>query len=350
MWIGAGALGERDGRVALYRRERLAALLASVESAEALASLSPAASRVHAALAARGASFFSEIAAVCAASPSISSQEVERGLWDLVWQGLVTNDTFAPLRARQKPPPARARRPGRNAPPSATSGRWSLVRSLLREAVSPTELLHRRTVTLLERHGIVSRESLDGESLPGGFGAIYPVLREMEEMGRVRRGHFWLGASSAQFALAGVVDRMRAFRACPANPEAILLASLDPAQPWGAQLDWPAVQAGRPRRAVGSAVVLVDGKPSLFVERGGRSLLVFRSSSRRDDTAIDSEDARVLVALRALAAGAERLGVKRLAVEQIDGEPARSAGLAPVFEQAGFRVGYRGYEIERLRR
>jgi ATP-dependent Lhr-like helicase len=348
VWIGAGAIGERDGRVALFRRERLAGSGpgASIERGAAPEAPSPLALRIQDALAARGASFFSELVAAC---PGHAASAIEQALWSLVWQGLVTNDTFAPLRARRTPTPKRPRRPGRHAPPSSTAGRWALVAPLFEEGGSPTELLHRRVLSLLERHAIVSRESLEGEAIAGGFGAIYPVLREMEEAGRVRRGHFCAGASSAQFALPGVVDRLRAFRGRPASPQAVLLASLDPAQPYGAQIPWPALRSGRARRAVGTAVVLVDGAPVLFVERGGRSLLSFADAfSDALDDAVG--DARGLAALSALAVGAGRLGVKRLSIEQVDGAPAREASFAALFERAGFRVGYRGYEIDRLKR
>ena len=359
VWVGAGALGERDGRVALYRRERLPSSVTNPPSISPSTTIptstttttptsSPAALRIRDELAKRGASFFAELVSACVGIPS---KDLEHGLWELVWQGLVSNDTFAPLRARRRPPASRGRRasrPGRHAPPSATSGRWSLVSpretSLAPDTRSATERLHQRALVLLARHGIVSRESLDGAAEPGGFSAIYPVLREMEELGLVRRGHFCEGASSAQFALPGVVDRLRAFRARPASPQAVLLSSLDPAQPFGAQLPWPSTPAGRPRRAVGTAVVLVDGAPVLFVERAGRRLLSFATSER------ESGEGRLLAAIHALVAGMGRLGVKRIAVEQVDGEPARHAPFAALFLQAGFREDYRGYEIERTRR
>ncbi|MEZ4281279.1 MAG: DEAD/DEAH box helicase [Myxococcota bacterium] len=349
VWIGAGAIGERDGRIALHRRERLAGADPSAPGApgkpgEANDPLTPIEARIHAGLERRGASFFSEIASeIRASDPGTPAPAIEAGLWGLVWRGLVTNDTFAPLRARRAPRAKRPRRPGRHAPPSSTAGRWSLVAPLLAanpgEADSPTERLHRRVLGLLDRHAIVSRESLDGESLPGGFSAIYPVLREMEEAGRIRRGHFSAGASSAQFALPGAVDRLRGFRARPAIPQAVLLASTDPAQPWGAQLPWPALAKGRARRAIGTAVVLVDGAPLLLVERGGRSLSLFVDPITR-------QDERLLAALRALAVGASRLGVKRLAVEQVDGSPARESTIAGLFERAGFRTAYRGFELD----
>ena len=344
VWIGAGAIGERDGRIMLYRRERLVGadpreLSEPGKKEETAGTLTPIEVQIQAGLERRGASFFSEIAGeIRARDPGTPAPLIEAGLWALVWRGLVTNDTFAPLRARRAPPARRPRRPGRHAPPSSTAGRWSLVAPLLAprdgEADSSTVRLHRRVLALLDRHAIVSRESLDGELLPGGFSAIYPVLREMEEAGRVRRGHFSAGASSAQFALPGAVDRLRGFRARPATPLAVLLVSTDPAQPFGAQLPWPALRKGRARRAVGTAVVLVDGEPLFFVERGGRSLATFEGrgpdavssrAARRDatDQATADSEQRLLAGLRALASSAGRLGVKRLAVEQVDGGRAR---------------------------
>jgi ATP-dependent Lhr-like helicase len=190
----------------------------------------------------------------------------------------------------------------------------------------------------------VSRESLASESERGGFGAIYPVLRELEEVGRVRRGHFSVGSTSAQFALPGAVDRLRAARERPASPAAILLASLDPAQPYGASLPWPDGQGGRPRRAVGTSVVLVDGRPVLFVEGGGRQVLCFDGVAESE---AEFEEA-LLAALRELAANVGRLGVRRLAVLRIDGEPALLSGRAPLFMRAGFRASDRGLEVDRL--
>jgi ATP-dependent Lhr-like helicase len=286
----------------------------------------------------RGASFFAEL---------VEGLEVEPGeapfdaLWDLVWRGLVTNDTFAPLRALGRRPRAK-RRPGRRAPPVATAGRWSLVSNLLRDPPSETRRLHARALLVLDRHGIVSREVMTIENRVGGFGVVYPVLREMEETGRVRRGHFVAGLSSAQFAAPGAVDRLRSLRSAGEHPQAILLAATDPAQPYGVQLAWPTTRrsGGRPRRAVGARVVLVDGRPSLFVEAGGVRALTF------EDDATPSGRTRLDRALRALVADSARLGRKRLHLEEIDGEKARGSGLADAFLRAGFRAGHRGLEFD----
>lgn len=215
---------------------------------------------------------------------------------------------------------------------------------------------------LLDRHGIVSRETLESEREPGGFSAILPVLRALEEAGRVRRGHFIAGGTSAQFALPGAVDRLRAARAVEKTPQAVLLASLDPAQPYGATLPWPAAPGGRPRRAVGTTVVLVDGRATLFVERGGRQLVCFAPESTAevgeaaaqgvaaaaDPSSADGHPARLLAALRLLARSVARLGLRRLAVTRIDGEPALRSPLAPLLRSAGFRESERGFEADRL--
>jgi ATP-dependent Lhr-like helicase len=337
VWIGHGAIGERDGRVALYRRDRVATLFDLPTEAPVL---TPAHEAILQHLRDRGASFFNEIAQ---SLDTTSGEAPFSALWDLVWLGLVTNDTFAPLRAlATKAPPHRRR--GRHAPPSATAGRWSLVAPLLQIAPSATERLHARALLYLDRQGVVARDAMAGETQVGGFGAVYPMLREMEESGRVRRGHFIEGLSSAQFAAPGAVDRMRSMRVPSDRPVGVLLAATDPAQPYGSVLDWPATRrgAGRPRRAVGAGVVLVDGRPSLFVDGGGQRFLCF------EDETDEGGAARLAIALRAFVGSSVRLGRGRRVVEEIDAEPARRSGLAPLFVRAGFRSGYRGLELDRL--
>ena len=339
VWVGCRAIGEKDGRVALYRRDRIATLF---ETPPEQPPFSPVEAGILEILDTRGASFFTELLENVEAP---SRDEVFEALWSLVWRGLVTNDTFAPLRALGSSPPSHRRRgrPGRRTPASATSGRWSLVASLLTNPKTATERLHARTLLYLERHGIVSREAMAIEAQTGGFSSIYPVLREMEEAGRVRRGHFALGLTSAQLAVPGAVDRLRALRKVDLGEPAVFLAATDPAQPYGALLAWPQVRRGqgRPRRAVGAAVVLVDGLLCLFIDGGGRRVLSFC-----DETS-DSGGSRLERGLRSFAASVERLGQKQLRVEEIDGEKARSSKLADAFGRAGFRVGYRGLEIDR---
>ena len=136
-----------------------------------------------------------------------------------------------------------------------------------------TERLHATAVALLERHGLLTREAIRGEGVPGGFAGMYKVLKAMEEAGRVRRGYFVAGMGGAQFAVPGAVDRLRAFREPPPRPDVCVLAATDPANAYGVALPWP---VKGPQRAAGAYVVLVDGLPSLYLEKGGRSLVALR--------------------------------------------------------------------------
>jgi ATP-dependent Lhr-like helicase len=263
-------------------------------------------------------------------------------LWDLVWAGEVTNDTLAPVRAalggaaRRRSPRGRPR-PGRLArlgPPTA-AGRWSLVAPLLEPAPSATEAVTARSRALLERYGVVTREAVLAEGAPGGFAAVYGVLKAMEETGAVRRGYFVAGLGAAQFALPGALDRLRDLRGEPVDDPArplaapLVLAATDPANPYGAALAWPA-SAGRPTRTAGAHVVLVDGEPAVWVERGGRRLVTFPAAGRGDHW------------VGALVGLVDDRRATRLVVESIDGASAAASPLAPALRAAGFRDGYRG--------
>ena len=245
-------------------------------------------------------------------------------LWDLVWAGEVTNDTFAPLRllgagARKR---ARGGRLPRLNPPRA-AGRWSLTADLRGAESSPTERLHALAGVLLQRHGVVTREAVLAEGTPGGFSGVYPVLRAMEESGRIRRGYFIDGLGASQFALPGAVDRLRALR--EHDGRIVALAATDPAHAYGIVVPWPA-SAGRPARAAGAYVVLESGELKLFLERGGRSLLTF-----------GTVDVGHLAALAAAAAAAGRVELLK-----VDGTGVHESGLLPALREAGFKSSPRG--------
>jgi ATP-dependent Lhr-like helicase len=332
VWVGAGALGERDGRIALYRRER-AGLLVDPPAVPADLGATQRAMLEH--LERRGASFFAEL---LHAAGSATERDALDALWDLVWAGLVTNDTFAPLRALAIR--GEKRRPGKHAPTQAT-GRWSLVAQLVAANADPTRRAHARALVLLDRWGVVARDALAAESIAGGFSAVYPVLRAMEEAGKIRRGHFVEGLGSAQFAFAGAVDQLRAARERAAGPDAVLLAASDPAQAYGAVLPWPAPRSqnvGQPRRSAGSSVVLVDGELALYVDRGGRQALSFSAIGEGEALA------RAASALRELLADRRR---RSLRIERIDGDDALDSPLRPAFEAAGFRAEYKGLALDR---
>ncbi|MHB8662646.1 MAG: Lhr family helicase [Acidimicrobiales bacterium] len=269
VWVGAGPLGRDDGRVMLFLRDRAGPLIASVPQARAPDG--PEQDRIRSVLDARGACFFRELMGTDDAGTLDA-------LWDLVWAGEVTNDSFAPVRAFRSP-----RRSGRSRPrpgslsalgPPRAQGRWTLTaRELRSQAVDPTAAAHARTVALLERHGVLTREAVRGEGSPGGFAAVYPVLRAMEEAGRIRRGYFVAGLGGAQFAMPGAVDRLRRFR--DSSDEALLLAATDPANAYGLALPWPTRGL---QRAAGAYVITMGGIGCLYLERGGRSLVALRDT------------------------------------------------------------------------
>jgi ATP-dependent Lhr-like helicase len=336
VWIGRGALGERDGRIALFRRERAPLL---VDPPETPAGLGPLESAILTRLEERGASFFAELSSACGAPPI---GEMLDALWSLVWAGLVTNDTFAPLRALSaRRQIARGRRS-----PGALAGRWSLVRAVLAGGADAAAQAQARAQMLLDRYGVLSRDAVAAEALPGGYAALYPLLRALEEAGRVRRGHFVEGLGGAQFALADAVEALRAARSPDGAAEAAascVLAASDPANPFGVLLPWPASRlgaAGAPRRAAGATLVIEGGEPLLYLDRGGARAVSFAGAS---------DAGRALRAVRALARlfGDRRRAMVR--IEEIDGQPARASSLAPTFVQAGFRADYKGLVLERAR-
>ncbi|MEX1073129.1 MAG: DEAD/DEAH box helicase [Chloroflexota bacterium] len=345
VWIGRGPLGRDDGRVALFRRDR-AELLASAgafEPGERPDSATHDAIRQH--LSHRGASFFGPLRS--AVRDAGNDEEVLDALWDLVWSGEVTNDTLAPLRALALPRSrSRSTRPGRPAgtgPPRA-AGRWSLVADLVGEGRSPTERGHAQALALLERHGVVTREAVLAEGLAGGFASVYPVLKAMEEAGRARRGYFVEGLGAAQFAMPGAVDRLRAARDIDAEggPAILLLAAADPAQPYGASLPWPR-QGDDDRlpllRVPGAYVVLADGAPVLYVERGGRGLLTLPAFAANDVAAA------AVGALRLLLAPAGPM--RELRLDRVDRVPPAESALAEALRAIGFRPSYRSWLLKR---
>jgi ATP-dependent Lhr-like helicase len=186
---------------------------------------------------------------------------------------------------------------------------------------------------LLERYGILTREQVRAEGVPGGFSSIYPELSQLETLGIARRGYFVQGLGGAQFALPGAVERLRSQPHGDAEPP-LVLAAVDPAQPYGAALPWPKRRtddARRPARVAGAYVVLSGGEPVLYLERGGKGLL----------TLVAAEDERLEPALAALADQVRRGRVKRIALEHVDREPALASPLGGALIALGFREGPR---------
>ena len=350
VWVGAGALGARDGRIRLCFADQLPLLAPGWEEREPAEGVVQEAIRTL--LTERGASFWGQIRV---AAPGLQDQEILAALWDLVWAGEVTNDSLAPLRSviagakakvsgsrsavRGRPRPGRLNRIG----PPAGQGRWSLVSPLLRPTPTPTEAAHAQALQLVERYGVVTREAVMAEGLVGGFSAVYGVLKVLEERGQVRRGYFVDGLGAAQFAVPGAVDRLRSARDTPDPiinpddvPDPIVLASTDPAQPYGAALAWPHTP-GRPARTASSLVVLRAGRPLVWFDRRGHHLVTF------PDTFVDTSWCDALISL------VKDDRVRSVEIRKVDGDtltgPNAPDGLVELLRTAGFADGYRGMTV-----
>jgi len=345
VWSGRGSLPGSDGWVSLHLAENAPLTLADPSGDET----TELQRSILASLAGGGAFFFRQLSG---AVGSMDDKEMTTALWDLVWAGLVTNDTFSPLRsylggkAAPKRAPSRSRAyrgrarpslPSQSGPPSV-GGRWSLLP--LAEG-DTTVRAKSMAEMLLERHGVVTRGAVVSEGIRGGFSLAYKVLSGFEEIGRARRGYFVEGLGAAQFATGATVDRLRAFTRDDASttpPVAITLAATDPANPYGAALPWPAADPDEPRghrpgRKAGSLVVLVDGELALYVERGGKTVLTFGQG----------EDA--LAAASVSLAGIVRTGLGKLRIEQVDGVSITGSPLGIALSDAGFSATPRGLSM-----
>ncbi len=333
VWVGAGSLGRRSGKVAIYFRED-AALLGAPPAPPAPEG------GVHDALRARlaaGACFFSDLLTDVPGPPT---EELVEALWDLVWAGEATNDAWAPLRSpkltaaapwSQKARADRrrsfsARR--RGATPTV-QGRWSLTESLFRSD-DPAARRRAQAELLLERYGIVTREQVLAEGIPGGFSSLYDSLIALETIGVARRGYFIEGLGGAQFALPGAVERLRSQRDDDEAPP-VVLAATDPAQPYGAALRWPKLEGRSPARTAGAYVVLAGAEPVLYVERGGKGLQIL----------VAEDDLRLAPAMEALVEAVQRGRIRKLAIERVNGEPVVGSPYEDTLLGLGFRAGPR---------
>ena len=326
VWVGAGALGRSDGKVALYFREDIR--LAGPPPGNA--KLDPPEGEIHGAIRERLASgpcFWLDLLEL-----EGSAEELHEALWDLAWSGEVTNDAFAPLRAPRLRAAQRSERGGRRfarrraAAAGTVLGRWSLTAPLFEGAPSAGPRMRALAELMLERHGIVTRETAIAEGIPGGFASIYGELQNLELLGTARRGYFVEGLGGAQFALPGAVERLRSLPRADGSLQ--VLGATDPANPYGATLSWPKLEGQRrPARTAGAYVLLRDGEPLLYAERGGKGILRLQKLS----------DGELIECLGALADAAQQGLIEKLAVERVDGEAVIGSGLEAALIEAGFR-------------
>jgi ATP-dependent Lhr-like helicase len=366
VWCGLDPLGEHDGRIGLYLADKLVTLIPASNSQNG-PSLTEKEQAILDQLSRSGAMFFAQLhEAIGGGYPG----ETIDALWSLVWRGLITNDTFHALRAYVARPastrPAKrqhnlpAFRSRRTTPPSA-QGRWALVAQPDRSTpASQTEWSHALALQLLNRHGIVTRETVTQENIPGGFSAVYDVLKALEESGRVRRGYFVAGLGAAQFALPSAVDLLRSLRmsAQPEKPEVLALAATDPANVYGSILRWPQVPED-PRnvdggsrsltRSVGASVILRNGELIAYLRRNNPNLQIFLPADEPDK----SNAARDLAAFLASTAqetmrqdeSGRRSG---LLLSTINGLPIHEHWLARFLLDAGFQPAPMGFNVRRM--
>jgi ATP-dependent Lhr-like helicase len=339
LWSGAGSLPGSDGWVSLHLAESAGVTLAMPQDVET----SELQREILVALAGGGAFFFRQLAT---AVGSMDDRELTTAIWDLVWAGLITNDTFSPLRsflggkaAPKRAPRTRAYRarshpllPTQSGPPSV-GGRWSL----LPLAEGDTTVRAKASAELLlERYGVVTRGSVVSEGIRGGFALAYKVLSTFEESGKARRGYFINGLGAAQFATGATVDRLRQFTRdddSQADPIAFTLAATDPANPYGAALPWPLLEGHRPGRKAGALVVLVDGMLTLYIERGGKTVLTFTA------------DEGILAAAATSLASTVRTGLGKLRIERINGDFAIGTPFGNLLADAGFAATPQGLRL-----
>lgn len=338
IWCGHKALGQNDGLISLHLTEFAAETLPEADS---VPPLTPIQQATLDALSRGGAWFVHEIMAQMDASETHPT-DIHDALWQLVWRGYVTADSWIAVRGLLTTPgvtrsrPARTLRtrfgqrftpgalPARRPAVNTLAGRWSQIN---RQAMPPARLALSLAENLLDRYGVITRGCAISEQIPGGFPALQPVLRSMEDAGRLLRGQFIAGSGGAQFADHPTIERLRALAdATTGATDAVALAALDPANPFGAMLSWPVHASGlRPTRRQGARVVLAGGALILFMTPGGKELMAFS-----DDLA------QLEAAVAALGVALKREKAGSFTLETVDGKPVSQSPLLNALRHAGF--------------
>ncbi|MGO9325791.1 MAG: DEAD/DEAH box helicase [Terracidiphilus sp.] len=365
-WAGVEPIGERDGRIALFLADKLPLLAQQRPLVEPLTERED---KLLAVLESTGASFFDSLHE--AAGSGYPGETID-ALWSLVWRGLITNDSLHALRAYiARPESARTPRryqtgvvfrSRRTTPPTA-QGRWTLLP--LRPADQSSEGVRRATtershalaLQLLNRYGVLLREQVAAENVPGGFSAVYDVLKALEESGRIRRGYFVGGLGATQFALPAAVDLLRQLRTEPPaeKPEFVQLAATDPANPYGSVLRWPDLPVAEedsesaPRiltRAAHAEVILRNGQLVAWLKRGNPNLLVFLPAEEPERSQAAAGLAHFLCAR-----GQERMrgsNHEGVLITTINGQPVAAHSMARFLMDAGFHAGPLGMHLRRI--
>ncbi|WP_353071660.1 Lhr family helicase [Tunturiibacter gelidoferens] len=371
VWVGFDPIGERDGRIGLYLAEKLPMLwpigrsvmqqkergVGSTQSDDP-AALNERETAIVEYLKGRGASFFQDLHdGVGGGYPG----ETLEALWSLVWRGMLTNDGLAALRAYcERPAASGSRKPARRVhqqtgfrsrrttPPTA-QGRWALNPAAFAMERSATEWSHAIAQQLLTRYGVVFRETAHAENLPGGFSAIYDVMKALEESGKIRRGYFAADLGATQFALPAAVDLLRSLRVSNQGDktEMLQLAATDPANPYGALMRWPAApeEGTSLTRSVGARVILCDGALVTYLRRGNPNLQVFLPEEEPQRSQVARSLAEFLVSRVQDQEDAQGRG--GMLIASVNGVAVAEHWMARILLDAGFAAGAMGFNVRR---
>ena len=373
VWVGLDPIGEKDGRIGLYLAEKLSALwpiapqqpvervlrdgegnVVPVSVAEVSREM-----EVVAYLQRHGASFFQDLHdGVGGGYPG----ETLEALWSLVWMGVLTNDGMAALRAYCERPSSSGRKPlrrvnqqavfrSRRTTPPTAQGRWALNAVAFAKDRSATEWSHAIALQLLTRYGVVFRETAHAENLPGGFSAIYDVMKALEESGKVRRGFFAADLGATQFAIPAAVDLLRSLRVQQDRDrvEMLQLAATDPANPYGALMRWPAApdEGSSLTRSVGARVILCDGALVAYLRRGNPNLQVFLPEEEPQRSQVARSLAEFLVGRVQGDRGDDDTGRAGMLIASVNGAAVAEHWLARFLLDAGFAAGAMGFNVRK---
>ncbi len=366
VWCGFDPLGEHDGRIGLYLSDKISGLLPprepprrnppEVKRSSRLSTNSRAGARCfsrscmmrsEAAIPARSSMRFGALSGAASSRMTRSTRSAPM---------LPSRRLSRPAKRQHNLPAFRSRR---TTPPSA-QGRWTLLAQPDRSTpAQQTEWSHALALQLLNRYGILTRETVAQENVPGGFSAVYDVLKALEESGRIRRGYFVAGLGAAQFALPAAVDMLRSLRANaqPEKAEMVPLAATDTANLYGSVLRWPQIADDSaepgPRsltRSVGASVILRSGELLAYMRRNNPNLQIFLPAEEPDRSNA-ARDLAAFLANTAQSAMREEEARSRggLLIATINGQPVHEHWLARFLLDAGFLPAPMGFNIRRAR-
>jgi ATP-dependent Lhr-like helicase len=308
LWIGKKEPGEKEGKIAFFLAPSKALYAPYLERRTEPETRHP---ELLTRLKEQGASFLTRLSRESGKLPS----EVLSELMELVWEGHVSNDQFAPLRLFAD---SKGKGLGKI---GSGQGRWYALGSLgetaadaeipCTNAPAAEESAVKWTHHLLESCGIITKE-LVGTLTPFRWDELLPVLRRLEEWGVVTRGLFIRDVQTMQFTTREIADTIRSSQP-DSSPMPTLLSAVDPANPFGLVMDWPADRGISFARKNGNYLVLQGGQWIYWIENNGK-----RIYARNEPQSREPVDPAVFKALLKSILRQQRL--TKIKIEQWNGE------------------------------